>query len=403
MNKTIFALLASTMLVACNGTADENVTTEVSQETAGQSGEYADQSELEIEETGYSEVLPSSIPPSYIFAHDLNFYSILDGSVNVIDVSADTHEFKGMINAAQMASFAQSKRRNELYVSETYYSRGTHGEKTDVFTIYDAETLEIKDEIILPGGKRGQSVIQKGSLQLIDDESKALIFNFTPASSISVIDLDAREIEAEIPTPGCALTFPLSGSAFATLCGDGTVASFILDGTDVSQTTSEVFNDLDDDAMFMKSARIGNIRYFPTFTGNIRPIDVSGQQARPLEPWSLVTEAERQGNWRPSGWQIVTAQPDGNLFVLMQEKGREGSHKEGGSEIWVFDTTSKQKVRTITLEKGGLSIEATKGADGFLVVTNLEMGLDVYSLDGDLIRTILVSDTATPFLLHAAK
>ncbi|WP_233353583.1 amine dehydrogenase large subunit [Hellea balneolensis] len=367
------------------------------------SSEFEGLPELEIEEVGLVQELPSDYPSNYIFAHNMNFYSILDGNINIIDTAADTLEFKGMINAAQMASFAQSKSRNELYVSETYYSRGTHGKKTDVLTIYDMATLNIKDEILLPGGKRGQSVIQKGSLQLINDEKLALLWNFTPASSISVIDMVSREIVTEIPTPGCALTFPLRGAAFATLCGDGKVASFVIDGADVSRTISESFNDIDDDAMFMKSARVGNTQYFPTFTGNVRPISVGTEQAIPLEEWSLVTPAERKDNWRPSGWQVVTAQPNGNLFVLMQNNGEEGSHKAGGSEVWIFDVEAKKKIGAIKLDKGGLSIEATRGADGHLVVTNLEMGLEVYSFDGNLQRSIIVNDTATPFLLHAAK
>lgn len=366
-------------------------------------GKFLDAPELPIEDTGRIEMLPAQYPSSYIFAHDMNFYSILDGSINIIDVAADTLEYKAMINAAQMASFAQSKSRNELYVAETYYSRGTHGDRTDVITVYDAQTLNVEAEIILPGRKRGLSVIQKGSFQLIDNERLAVIWNFTPASSALIVDLEKREVLTEVPTPGCNLFFPLAGQAFGSLCGDGSVASFSLNGTEIVQTSSEPFNDIENDPLFMKSAQIGSTRYFPTFQGSVRPINVGGEEAIALESWSLVTDAERALNWRPSGWQIVASQEDGNLFVLMQEDGKEGSHKSGGSQVWVFDVESQKKVKEIKLPNGGLSIEVTDGESGYLVVTNLSMGLDVFDLEGQLVRNISVSDTATPFLLHASK
>ncbi len=394
--------MVTTILSACNSEPAKN---ERPDSASVEVGNYANLPELEIEEVGLNAVLPAQYPSSYMFAHNMNFYSIIDGNINIIDVAADTFEFKGMINAAQMASFAQSKNRQELYVAETYYARGTHGERTDVISIYDNSTLILKDEIVLPGRKRGLSVIQKGSFQLIDNEKYAVVSNFTPASSVSIIDLTSREIVKDIPTPGCSLTFPLNGAAFATLCGNGGVSSFILQDGEVVQSMSEPFNDVENDAMFLKSAQIENIRYFPTFTGNVRPIHVGGLEAKPLKPWSLVTDSERTENWRPSGWQVITAQQNGNLFVLMQKDGHEGSHKSGGSEVWVFDVKEKKKIRTIQLPKGGLSIEVTNGSDGggHLVVTNLEMGLDVFSLTGALERTIIVNDTATPFLLHAAK
>ena len=400
MKKILIGLLATTILSACNSEPVNQLAPDLE---SFEVGKYSDLPELEVEEVGLNAVLPSQYPPSYIFAHNMNFYSIIDGNINVIDVASDTLEFKGMINAAQMASFAQSKKRQELYVAETYYSRGTHGERTDVISIYDNSTLNLKEEIVLPGNKRALNVIQKGSFQLIDDEKYAVVSNFTPASSVSIVDLTSREVVQEIPTPGCSLTFSLSGAAFATLCANGGVSSFVLEGEEIIQSMSEPFNDVENDAMFLKSAQIQNVRYFPTYTGNVRPVNVGGQEAIPLKPWPLVTESEKKDNWRPSGWQVITSQVNGNLFVLMQKDGHEGSHKSGGSEVWVFDVKEKKKVQTIKLPKGGLSIEATGGAEGHLVVTNLEMGLDVFSLQGELERTITVNDTATPFLLHAAK
>ena len=99
-------------------------------------------------------VLPSDYPDNWIFAHDVNFASLLTGQVVVLDIAADTKEYKGSLDASQFGTFIQSAKRDELYVGETFYSRGTRGDRTDVVTIYDKATLKRIDEIVLPGGKR---------------------------------------------------------------------------------------------------------------------------------------------------------------------------------------------------------------------------------------------------------
>lgn len=407
MRNLVICVSALALLAGCGGKSENSGhKAHSSGEVANHenvAGKYVNAEPLPLEDVGESVVI-SEYKDSFVFAHNMNFYSILDGNIGLIDVAADTQEFKGMLAAGQMALFAESTVRNELYVAESYYSRGSRGTETDVLTIYDKMTLAPIDEIILPGGKRFQSVTQKGAFQLIDNDRLAVVFNFTPASSVTIVNLETRKVQQEFPITGCMLTFPLKGAAFATLCGNGSVASYSIaaDGS-VKEVVSDPFNNIDDDPMFMKSGRLDDVEYFPTFQGNVRPIDVSTDIAKPLEQWSLVTKAERAQNWRPSGWQIVTAKPNGNLFVLMQKNAVEGSHKEGGSEVWVFDVTTKKKIQTIKLRNGGLTIEVTHGNTGYLVVTNADMKLDVYTLNGDLQRTITVNDIATPFLIYAKK
>ena len=48
--------------------------------------------------------------------------------------------------------------KGEIYTAETFYSRLTRGERTDAITVWDMATLQDKGEILLPGGKRQQSV-----------------------------------------------------------------------------------------------------------------------------------------------------------------------------------------------------------------------------------------------------
>lgn len=351
------------------------------------------------------ETLPAEYPDTWVFAHDANFFSLLDGKVVVLDVAAETREYKGMIGAGQFASFLPATTRPELYVAETFYSRRTRGERTDVITIYDKASLAPIGEILLPGGKRGQVVSMKPSFQFTDGERLGLLFNFTPAASVSVIDFETRSVINEIDIPGCSLIYPTGKRGFSSLCGNGTMVTFLLDdkGQKRSESISQKFNDLDNDPLFMKTARIGDMTYFVSFKGQVQPVNFSKDKPVIGKVWPLVTEAEAKAGWRPGGWQILTADKD-RLYVLMQPDGQEGSHKNGGAEIWVMDVKKQARVERFKLKTWGISIEATRSKPGYLVVLNADMDLDVYeSRSGKLIRTIGGRAAETPFALHAVQ
>jgi methylamine dehydrogenase heavy chain len=100
----------------------------------------------------------------------------------IVDVAAENpRNVKGQMPAAQFGNILPATTKPEIYVGETFLSRLTRGERTDVITIWDTKaTLTPKGEIVLPGGKRGLFVTLKNSLQLTNNEKWALLFNFTP-------------------------------------------------------------------------------------------------------------------------------------------------------------------------------------------------------------------------------
>jgi len=372
--------------------------------------------ELAIEPTPNVKALTSNYPDHWMFIHDLNFASMVAGRVVIIDPAAASRQYKGAIGAGQMATFRPSRSRPELYVAESFYARGIDGARTDVLTIYDTATLDKTGEIVLPGGKRGQFVTQKASFVLTGDDRFGLIFNFTPAASVTVVDLIGRKVVGEtpvirkvlgaIPMPGCAFMYPTGMHGFTSLCGNGGLVSFVLDakGKVVERKVSAPFNDIDHDAMFMKTAVIDGVAYFPTFTGHVRPIDLSGKFAKILDAWSLVSKAERKKNWRPGGWQLITSDGHGRFYVLMQKNGKEGSHKNGGGEVWVFDPKSRSRVARIPLKSWGISIEATKSTPSYLVVVNADMNLDVYDAGtGHWLRQIGGGLADSPYALYSVE
>lgn len=349
--------------------------------------------------------LPERYPDNWVFVHDLHFNSLPDGRAAIVDVAAEHSHVRGQIPVAQFGNILPSTTRGEIYVGETFLSRLTRGERTDVITIWDTKTLAPKDEIVLPGGKRGLFVTLRNSLQLTNDEKWALVFNFTPGSSVTVVDLGGRKILSDIDLPGCSLVYPTGPRGFTSLCADGTMTSIALDaaGKAGPAVTSTTFNNIDDDPLFMTPAMVGRTGWFVSFKGNLRAIDFAGAAAKDLGSFALPAQVGGTPEWRPGGWQVISADRAGLLYVLMTPKGVEGSHKDGGTEAWVIDPKAKTLVRRIALKNHSVSIEATQQANPLLVASRPDGSLDVYdATSGSFVRTI-ASVAHDPMTMTAAR
>lgn len=359
---------------------------------------------LPTEEIGKIESLPSQLPTDWVFLQDVFFNSLLDGRVLVVDASNPANPMKGMFNAAQMGSLAVPDERNEIYVAETYYSRGTHGERTDVISIWDKSSLAWKGEIELPGGKRGQTVPTGQNFRLINGEKWGAVFNFTPAASVTIVDLTSRKILSDVEIPGCSMVYPLAGAGFMSLCADGSMTSVRLkpSGELESESSSEPFNDIDDNPMFMGPALIGGTAWFATFKGDIRGIDLSGTVARDLGTFSMPREKTEDGEWRPGGWQVITGSDAGLLYVLMNPAGKEGSHKDGGTEIWVVDPKTKQRTGRFALDNPAFSIQVTHGPTPRLIAARPDGAVDVYDAETGKLQHHLGQLAQNPYVIVAA-
>jgi methylamine dehydrogenase heavy chain len=349
--------------------------------------------------------LPSVYPDSWMLVHDFNFVSILDGRAAIVDVMAADTNLKGQIPVAQFGTVIAATKRAEIYTGDTFYSRLTRGERTDVVTIWDKATLAPKGEIALPGNKRGQMVTIKNAFQLVNDEKWLLVYGFTPAASVYVVDLEARKVISEVDIPGCSMMYPTGQRSFSTLCADGTLSTITLDAAGQATTTvtsPQPVNDLDQDPMFMMPAMVGRTAWFATFKGQLHGFDFSGATARDLGTFSLGTAPGAAPEWRPGGWQVVTSDKAGRVYVLMNPNGRDGSHKDGGSDVWVMDPVKRVLVQRIPLETPGVSIEATRQAQPRLVVSRADGVLDVYDVaSGKLERSLGGGITLSPMTMSA--
>ena len=365
----------------------------------------AAQAQIQPESLGTINSLPDKYPSHWVILQDSAFFHMLDGKFIVVDPTTDdpTEQFKGMLNGSFIANFRQAESRPEMYVTETFYSRGARGTRTDVLTIYDKATLAPVDEVILPA-KRITGMPTDYYLRLIDDEKLALLYNFTPATSVSVIDLEEREFLGEVDIPGCALIYPMGGRAFSSLCTNGTMLTVQLDenGVQASAERSEVFFDAETDPLTEKAALIDGVAYFPSFLGQVYPVDLRGSSPVFGEPWSLVEGIE--GGWRPGGIALSGSDSEGDLYVLMHPEGYEGSHKDPGTEVWVFDPAEKHRIRRIELALPAITMGLTQSDDPLLLTTNVNLQVDVYSAtSGEHLRTLSDLAYETVFMLHGAR
>ena len=360
--------------------------------------------QIQPEPTGVIQSLPESYPAHWVLLQDGAFFHMSNGKVIVVDADSDdpAGRIKGMFNTSFIAQFYQARTKPEFYVVETFHSRGTRGERTDVLTIYDKTTLAPTGEVVIPP-KRVSGMPTNYHLQMVDDENLALAYNFTPATSVSVIDMVNRKFLAEIPIPGCSLVYPMAGRAFASLCTDGTMMGVQIaeDGSAASTARTEVFFDANNDPLMEKPAMIGGVAYFPSFLGRVVPVDLTGSQPEVGEEWSLI--GDEDGGWRPGGLAVTASDSAGRMYVLMHPEGYEGSHKDPGVEVWVFDVEEQRRVDRIALELPVISIGLTRDDEPLLIATNINLEVDVYDAgSGEYRRTLSDTSAQTPFLLHGS-
>lgn len=326
--------------------------------------------------------------PHWFWANDVAFFNMADGRTYLYD--ADSGKMLGMLSTGIFfAKFETPDDYSMIYSPETYYSRHTRGERTDLVTYYDARTLKRVGETVFPG-RRHSGLPNIGFSSLTDNDRFLTIYNFSPAQSVTVVDVESREFAGEISTPGCALTYASGEASFMMMCGNGSLMTVTLDdeGKEAERTRSDPFFDPQGDPVMEKGVRRDDVWYFVSYEGDVYEVDVSGDEPAFRESWPLTDE--EAGGWRPGGFQLLAVHPGRNeLAVLMHGQGGPGSHKNPGTEIWVYDLESRERVRRIELAAPALSINITHDAQPVLLASHGEPVIDVYDFaSGELLRTI---------------
>jgi methylamine dehydrogenase heavy chain len=328
--------------------------------------------------------------PHWILVNDFNGPGTADSKVYLFD--ADTGRMLGMLSTGIWRNVVETASDlSTIYSPETYYARGTRGERVDTVTFYDGRTLAARGEAVIPP-RRASGLPHRSYSGISDDGRFVYVANMTPAYSVSVVDTAAVAFAGEIETTGCAMVYPTGNRAFASLCGDGTLQNITIDdaGALVARQRSPRFFDPEQDPVTEKAARIGDVWYFVSFNGMVHAIDVSRPAPALARTWSLFSEAERADDWRVGGIGLVAAHADlRRLFVIVNQDGPH-SHKNPGKAVWVFDIDSGKRVQQIDLLQPAGAIAVSRDAEPLLYATSMALpAIFVYDArTGQHLRTI---------------
>lgn len=329
---------------------------------------------------------------------DFEFNNMVSTRVVVLD--PDNRKYLGMIPTGHAAPAALSRDRKTIFTADFFYTRYTRGERTDVLTAWDSQTLAPKWELEV-SSKRAFTLTERFALATSADDKFVYIYNFTPSTTVTVVDTIKQEMVNEIALNGCILNYPVGDRRFASLCGDGSLQMITLDdsGKEVDRTKTTFF-DPDVVKLVERATVVGEIYYFVTTSGEVVPVDLSGDQPKPLPRWSLVTPEELAEGWAPGGWQLLAAAPALNrLYVLMHPDHEAYKWEDPSQIIWEFDLKTGKKIGTLESPNLIWSLSATSDDTPLLLGANIEGGLEIFDLSSGEHNGTMESVTKTPTLI----
>jgi methylamine dehydrogenase heavy chain len=294
---------------------------------------------LPAEHLTVAKVGPKS--PHWVYVLDYAFNNEIDSRVYLFD--GDTYRRIGQIDTGFSPGVNISPDGKTTVVATTYFARGGHGTRTDVVEFNDNTTLAKTGEIVIPP-KHAQTLAMLFTVAYSGDGRFVYTPYLTPAASFGVLDPAKKTVLSEIDTAGCTLVIPWGPNRVSSICESGRLLTVTLDahGHEATRATSDPFFDPDQDPVFAQGVPLADGYAYISFLGQVHEIDFTRSLPVMRAPWSLVSAAEK-GSWRPGGVQIGAVHRSlGKMFVPMH-RGGEGSHKVGGSEVWVFDLKSHQR------------------------------------------------------------
>lgn len=351
---------------------------------------------LGTQEAHPTRTLPEA-SPHWVYIMEPVFPYLVSSKVWILD--GDTLEYKGMASAGYVATMALAKDNSAFYVAETYWSRGARGDRTDVVTTYDAKTLNVAGEVVLPKG-RFLVVPKKYNLRLSDDGHYLYSFNMDPAFGLSLIDIKANKYLGEIETGGCSLAYPTGNNTVASLCPDGSFAHITIDGAgQASIEDGQPFFDSETDPVFEHAAtsRSAKKAFFVSYEGWVYPVAMDG---KPVvgQRWKL--QGQGEDGWRPGGWELAAyhAATD-RLFVLMHEGGP-WTHKQAGAEVWVYEAASGKRLQRVPLEHHAASLAVTGDDQPLMFALTETASLQVFDATSYALKGVKEGIGISPFVLY---
>ncbi|WP_374574449.1 amine dehydrogenase large subunit [Phenylobacterium sp.] len=272
-------------------------------------------------------------------------------------VDGDTGKLLGGVSAAPLSNIAFAPDQSKIYVAESIWTKGNRGTRQDMVSVYDGTTLNLTQEIAIPG--RVYMGVRKQNFALSASGARGYLYNMDPSSSVIVVDLAGGKTDRTVETPGCALVFPFGDDGFSSLCGDGSLATVTLGADGPTLTRTKPFFNAETDPVFENSPtdRKTGKTWFVSYTGLVYETAL-GAKPTIAKPWSIQVAggfdapgtSDRELAWRPGGDEPLTVhRKTGRMFVLMHAGGH-WTHGEAGTEIWVLDLAKHTLIKRMKLD-----------------------------------------------------
>jgi methylamine dehydrogenase heavy chain len=337
--------------------------------------------------------------PHWVYVFDDAFYMETDDRVYLYD--GDTYRNLGQIDAGYYAGFNLSPDGKTTAISTTYFSRGSRGTRTDLVELHDNTTLTPLREIVLPN-KRAMTVPSMFNVAYSQDGHFLYVSYITPAASFGVLDPEHAKVLGEIDTAGCVAVIPSGPNRVSSICESGRLLTVTLDaaGKESGRAMSDSFFDADKDPVFVQGIPMEGGYTFLSFLGAVHEVNLTGAAPTFAAPWSLVSAAEK-GQWRPGGTQVGAIHRGLHRLYVPMHVGTEGSHKQGGTEIWVFDTTTHRRLARWPAGPNGpiVALQVTQDAAPVLFVTTEKSSLAVLDALTGQVRHVDKHFSQTPWMM----
>lgn len=275
-----------------------------------------------------------------------------------------------------------------IYTYGSYYSRGLYGDRTDLMVVYDAATASPVAEVSLPQMPAG--IGHPGMMGLINNKFVG-IWNISPATSVSVVNVETLSFVSEVAMPSCSGINP-QGNGWISICADGTALYIELDanGQVARRVQSERFFDAFDDALYDYAVPAADGWMFMSIEGLLRKITLSGNTLQVSEPFDINPPTNgtvdvngvafpNDDHWRIAGSQVFAYHDsEALLATVMRDNGGQEVFDKYGTEIWMYNMRTGNRGFRIKLGSGveARGVLFTPGPDPLLVI-NTNRGMEI--------------------------
>lgn len=337
---------------------------------------------------------------SVIDGYDRYWVSARSGDT-VFLVDAESGEVGGTLIVSSFSpAIAPHLDAGRIYSYDSYYTRGSYGDRTDWVVFHDSTTAAPVSEVEIPA--RSAGIGHPGMIGLINERFVG-VWNITPATSVSLVDTLTEAFIGEVALPSCSGIYP-QAQGWISICGDGTAQYIELNqaGQETRRVRSEAFFDVFTDPVYDYSVPAADGWMLMSFEGLLRKVTLNGDTLDVSDSFEINPEDDGftdvngvmradDDSWRIGGYQPFAYHDDEALLVtLMHEGGGQETFEKPGTEVWVYNMLTGNRGYRVSLGEDVTAsrILLTPGEDPLMVLSTSD-GLQVRDpRSGRLLHTV---------------